>query len=379
VGDGVLRGTATLLVQAVGGVGTVGRFEGDQFAIILGCANAAGAAKQAEALLGVVATTLEVDGHELPIRASMGVAMFPEHGRSAAALLANAAVALNHAKATYRSGYRFFKKELREAALARITLEAELGRAIDRNELELHYQPKLCVHTGRLRGAEALLRWRSPSRGVVSPAEFIPLAEDCRLILPLSDWVINEACRQLGVWQRGGGPSIPVAINVSPTLLRANCLITTIRAALTRHGVAASLLEVEITESAAMHDIERSLDSVRALAQLGLRIAVDDFGIGYSNLSLLALLPLAMIKIDRSLVGTVAKCPRDAAIVRAIIDLAHSLGLRVVAEGVESSAQLALLRAARCDDVQGYLMSKPLAPVEFAQWARLNTEPRPET
>jgi diguanylate cyclase (GGDEF)-like protein len=379
VGDGVLREIATLLVQAVGGVGTVGRHEGDQFAIVLGCGDAAGAARQAEALLGVIATTLEVDGHDLPIRATMGVAMFPKHGRAAAVLLANATVALNHAKATYRSGYRFFAKELREAALARITLEAELGRAIDRNELELHYQPKLCVHTGRLRGAEALLRWRSPSRGVVSPAEFIPLAEDCRLILPLSDWVINEACRQLGVWQRGGGPSIPVAINVSPTLLRANCLITTIRAALTRHGVAASLLEVEITESAAMHDIERSLDSVRALAQLGLRIAVDDFGIGYSNLSLLALLPLAMIKIDRSLVGTVAKCPRDAAIVRAIIDLAHSLGLRVVAEGVESSAQLALLRAARCDDVQGYLMSKPLAPVEFAQWARLNTEPRPET
>jgi diguanylate cyclase (GGDEF)-like protein len=379
VGDGVLRQIATLLVQAVGGVGTVGRHEGDQFAIVLGCGDAAGAARQAEALLGVIATTLEVDGHDLPIRATMGVAMFPKHGRAAAVLLANATVALNHAKATYRSGYRFFAKELREAALARITLEAELGRAIDRNELELHYQPKLCVHTGRLRGAEALLRWRSPSRGVVSPAEFIPLAEDCRLILPLSDWVINEACRQLGVWQRGGGPSIPVAINVSPTLLRANCLITTIRAALTRHGVAASLLEVEITESAAMHDIERSLDSVRALAQLGLRIAVDDFGIGYSNLSLLALLPLAMIKIDRSLVGTVAKCPRDAAIVRAIIDLAHSLGLRVVAEGVESSAQLALLRAARCDDVQGYLMSKPLAPVEFAQWARLNTEPRPET
>ena len=379
VGDGVLRGTATLLVQAVGGVGTVGRFEGDQFGIILGCANAAGAAKQAEALLGVVATTLEVDGHELPIRASMGVAMFPEHGRSAAALLANAAVALNHAKATYRSGYRFFKKELREAALARITLEAELGRAIDRNELQLHYQPKLCIHSGRLCGAEALLRWRSPSRGVVSPAEFIPLAEECRLILPLSDWVINEACRQLGVWQRGVGPSIPIAINVSPTLLGMNCLITTIRAALTRHGVSASLLEVEITESAAMHDIERSLDSVRALAQLGLKIAVDDFGIGYSNLSLLGLLPLSMIKIDRSLVGNVAKCPRDAAIVRAIIELAHALGLRVVAEGVESRAQLALLRTARCDDVQGYLMSKPLGPVEFAEWARLTAKLRSAT
>ena len=379
VGDGVLRRTATLLVQAVGGVGTVGRIEGDQFAIILGCANAAGAAKQAEALLGVVATTLEVDGHELPIRASMGVAMFPEHGRSGAALLANAVVALNHAKATYRSGYRFFKKELREAALARITLEAELGRAIDRNELQLHYQPKLCIHSGRLCGAEALLRWRSPSRGVVSPAEFIPLAEECRLILPLSDWVINEACRQLGVWQRGNGPSVPIAINVSPTLLRVNCLITTIRAALTRHGVSASLLEVEITESAAMHDIERSLDSVRALAQLGLKIAVDDFGIGYSNLSLLGLLPLSMIKIDRSLVGNVAKCPRDAAIVRAIIELAHALGLRVVAEGVESRAQLALLRTARCDDVQGYLMSKPLGPVEFAEWARLHTKLRPAT
>jgi EAL domain-containing protein (putative c-di-GMP-specific phosphodiesterase class I) len=212
---------------------------------------------------------------------------------------------------------------------------------------------------------------------VVSPAELIPLAEECRLILPLSDWVINEACRQLGVWQRGAGPSIPIAINVSPTLLRVNCLITTIRAALTRHGVSGSLLEVEITESAAMHDIERSLDSVRALAQLGLKIAIDDFGIGYSNLSLLGLLPLSMIKIDRSLVGNVAKCPRDAAIVRAIIELAHALGLRVVAEGVESRAQLALLRTARCDDVQGYLMSKPLGAVEFSEWARLNTKLRP--
>jgi EAL domain-containing protein (putative c-di-GMP-specific phosphodiesterase class I) len=299
----------------------------------------------------------------------MGVAMFPEHGQTAAALLANAAVALNHAKATHRSGYRFFIKELREAALARITLEAELRRAIDRHELQLHYQPKLCIHTGRLRGAEALLRWRSPSRGVVSPAEFIPLAEDCRLILPLSEWVIEEACRQLEVWQRNSGPAIPIAINVSPTLLRATGLITTIAAALTRHGVSASLLEIEITESAAMQDIERSLHNVRALAQLGLKIAVDDFGIGYSNLSLLGLLPLAAIKIDRSLVINVAKSPRDAAIVRAIIELAHALGLSVVAEGVDSSAQLALLRMAKCDDVQGYLMSKPLAAVEFAEWA----------
>jgi EAL domain-containing protein (putative c-di-GMP-specific phosphodiesterase class I) len=205
---------------------------------------------------------------------------------------------------------------------------------------------------------------------VVSPAEFIPVAEDCRLILPLSDWVINEACRQLEVWQSGSGPSIPIAINVSPTLLRANGLITTIRAAIARHSVSASLLEIEITESAAMHDIARSLGILRALAQLGLKIAVDDFGIGYSNLSLLGLLPVAVIKIDRSLVSNVAKSPRDAAIVRAIIELAHALELRVVAEGVESMAQLALLRKAGCDDVQGYLVSKPLAPVEFAEWAR---------
>jgi diguanylate cyclase (GGDEF)-like protein len=370
VGDVVLREVATLLIQAVGGLGIVGRREGDQFVIILRCTNAAGAAKHAEALLSVVSTTLEVDGYELPIRASMGVAMSPEHGQTAPVLLANAVVALNHAKATYRSGYRFFEMKLRKAALARITFEAELRRAIDRDELQLHYQPKLCIHSGRLCGAEALLRWRSPSRGVVSPAEFIPLAEDCRLILPLSDWVINEACRQLEVWQNGSGPSIPIAINVSPTLLRANGLITTIRAALARHSVSASLLEIEITESAAMQDIERSLDILRALAQLGLNIAVDDFGIGYSNLSLLGLLPLAVIKIDRSLVSNVAKSPRDAAIVRAIIELAHALKLRVVAEGVESIAQLALLRKARCDDVQGYLMSKPLAPVEFAEWAR---------
>jgi diguanylate cyclase (GGDEF)-like protein len=371
VGDGVLREVATLLVQAVGGLGTVGRREGDQFAIILRCADAASAARQAEALLSVVSTTLEVDGHELPIRASMGIALFPEHGQSAAALLANAVVALNHAKATERSGYRFFIKELREAALVRITMEAELGRAIDRHELQLHYQPKLCIATGRLCGAEALLRWRSPSRGVVSPAEFIPLAQECHLILPLSDWVINEACRQLEVWQSGAGPAIPIAINVPPTLLRANGLVTTITAALTRHSVSASLLEIEITESCAMQDIERSLDSVRALAQLGLKIAIDDFGTGYSNLSLLALLPLAQIKIDRSLVSNIAKSPRDAAIVHTIIELAHALGLRVVAEGVESNAQLTLLRMAKCDHVQGYLIAKPLAAVEFAEWARL--------
>ena len=369
VGDGALREVATLLLQTISDLGTVGRREGDQFAIILRCTNAAGTARQAEALLRIVSTTLEVGGYELPIRASIGVAMFPEHGQTAAALLANAAVALNHAKATYRSGYRFFKKELREAALARITLQAELRRAIDRQELQLHYQPKLCIHTGRLRGAEALLRWCSPSRGLVSPAEFIPLAEDCRLIVPLSEWVIDEACRQLEVWRSNAGPAIPIAINVSPTLLRANGLIATIAAALRRHSIAANLLEIEITESAAMQDIQQSLDSVRALAQLGLKIAVDDFGIGYSNLSLLGLLPLAAIKIDRSLVSNVAKSPRDAAIVRAIIELAHALGLSVVAEGVDSSAQLALLRMAKCDDVQGYLMSKPLAALEFAEWA----------
>jgi EAL domain-containing protein (putative c-di-GMP-specific phosphodiesterase class I) len=251
-----------------------------------------------------------------------------------------------------------------------MTLEAELRRAIECGELELHYQPKICIRTAKISGAEALVRWRTRERGLVPPSEFIPIAEESGLIVPLGEWVIDTACRHASVsWGDGNeGPSVAVSVNMSPAQLRVHRPVDMLQAALNRYGLPAALLEVELTESTVVADVHDATASLLEIAERGIRLAIDDFGTGYSNLSQLGRMPISTLKIDRSLVTGIAISPRDAVIVRAIIEMGHALGMKVVAEGVETSSQLAVLRGANCDDVQGYLIAKPMDATSFAAW-----------
>ncbi|MDB6042936.1 MAG: diguanylate cyclase/phosphodiesterase with sensor [Gammaproteobacteria bacterium] len=368
VGDGVLVHVATLLAQALGDRDIAARTGTEQYAIILPRTNDAGAAAQAAKILAAVSEPLEVEGRQLRLRASLGVAMFPGDGRNAPLLLGNADAALHDAKSRGSRGCHFFTSQITQSALERLTLEADLRRAIGRRELEVHYQPQICMRTGMLSRAEALVRWRSPTRGALSPADFIPIAEESGLIVELGEWVLDEACRQAVAWRDHDGLAIPLAVNVSPTQLCVERPVDMIQDCLARHRIPPELLEIELTESASLGDM-RAASALTELARLGVKLAVDDFGTGYSNLNLLGRLPLSTVKIDQSFVSDIENA-KDAAIVHAIIGLAHTLGMRVVAEGVETRRQASVLIMARCDDFQGYLIAKPLEPTAFVAWAK---------
>jgi len=322
----------------------------------------------ASALATRLGRSRRVGPHLLSVTARIGLAMAGQHGLGAAELLANADAALHDARARRLYNTHVFAPHMRQAALRRVSLEAHLRAAIEAGRFELHYQPKLSLCAGRLSGLEALVRWRNGPQGAVRPAEFIPIAEESGLIIPLGEWVLEEACRQLGRWHRDGVLDVPVAVNLSAVQLCSRQMHEQIDAALQRHGVDPSHLEVEITESALMRDAGAALRCLGELGRLGVRVAIDDFGTGYSNLSQLMRLPLAALKIDRSLVAGIATRTRDVAILRAIIDMARSIGARVVAEGVEDPRQRDLLAAAGCDEYQGFLIARPMDAARLQVW-----------
>jgi diguanylate cyclase (GGDEF)-like protein/PAS domain S-box-containing protein len=370
VGESVLRYVAKLLKQTVGGCGIIARTGGDQFVVILPGLDAASVAAQASAIDVCLSRSYEIDGHLVRASARIGVAMFPENGDNAGDLLASADAALHDAKARKPHACRFYTMHMKQAALRRVTLEAELRRAIEREEFELHYQPKICIPTGRLSGVEALIRWRCSNGGLISPADFIPIAEESGLIVPLGEWVLDEALRQVAQWQREQALSVAVAVNVSPAQLGQQRPMEWIMAALRRHDLPPAMLEIEMTESAVMQEVDSVVGGLRDLARQGVRLAVDDFGTGHSNLSRLGQLPITSIKIDRSLITSIATQPKDAAIVSAVIEIAHALGAQVIAEGVETAQQLAILRLSRCDFLQGYLLCRPLSADSFLTWVK---------
>lgn len=259
-------------------------------------------------------------------------------------------------------------QQVREHAFHTQTRERDLRYAIEHDQLELHYQPKVCIRTGQLTGAEALVRWRDAERGLLYPNDFIPMAEQSGLIVPLGEWVVETACSDASkAWRNGAGVALPVSVNMSATQLRQRPAAL-LHSALQRHGLSAKLLEVELTESTIVEDIHTATESLLEIGTLGVRIAIDDFGIGYSNLSLLGRMPVDILKIDRSLVTGIAISPRDGMIAAAVIDLAHALGMRVVAEGVETRAQLQVLQRASCDEIQGYLIAEPVDAPTFNSW-----------
>jgi diguanylate cyclase (GGDEF)-like protein/PAS domain S-box-containing protein len=361
-GDELLKEAARRLQASVRPGDTVARISGDEFAVLLGdLARAEDAALVAQKILDRLAEPVEIAGKEIFVSASVGIAAFPADGAEAESLLRAADAAMYRAKQAGRNAYQFFTPEIDQRTRARAQLGSDLRRALERNEFELAYQPKYDLRTGLPCGAEALLRWRRPDGEVVGPAQFIPVLEETGLIVPVGEWVLRRACTDLKGWQEEGLPRLPVSVNVSARQFRQPDLDARIRALVDAAGLDPSLLELEITESQLMHDPEHGVRMVKALHEHGFRIAIDDFGTGYSSLSYLTRFPVSALKIDRSFVADALGDPADAAIVRTIIDMAHTLGFLVVAEGVENQEQASFLRGLGCQQAQGYLFARPMA------------------
>jgi EAL domain-containing protein (putative c-di-GMP-specific phosphodiesterase class I) len=314
----------------------------------------------AQKILNALKEPFSIEGHEIFVTASVGVSMYPADGADAEHLLKYADTAMYRAKAAGRNNFQFYTTEMNTHTLQRLEMENGLRRALERQEFLLHYQPKVDLRTGGIVGFEALLRWQRPGVGLVSPADFVPLLEETGLIVPVGEWLIDTACAQIGAWRRAGIEPRPIAINLSARQFTDRNLAETIKRSLEEHLVESYLLDLEITESSLMNNTEDAIATLQYLKSLGLHISIDDFGTGYSSLSYLKRFPLDALKVDRSFVRDITTDADDAAITLAIISMAHSLGLKVIAEGVETEAQLAFLAKHRCDEMQGYYFSRPV-------------------
>ncbi|MFP5389993.1 MAG: putative bifunctional diguanylate cyclase/phosphodiesterase [Gammaproteobacteria bacterium] len=375
-GDRLLQAVAGRLSSCLRGEDTVARLGGDEFAVLLSeAATPAIAASVAKKLLDALGEPVHVDDLQHSVSASIGISMYPDDGATMRALMSNADSAVFHAKKMGRGNHQFFAPEMNAAAGARLKLEQALRRALDQNEFELHYQPKVDVASGAVVAMEALVRWRNPERGLVPPNEFIGVSEEIGLIIPLGAWVLREACRQNRAWQDAGLPALRVAVNLSAYQFRQKDLPEFVAAVLVDTGMDPACLELEVTESVVMHNPVEAARILERLHAQGIHISVDDFGTGYSSLSYLKQFRLDTLKIDRSFVRDISSDADDAAIVRSVIALAHSLRLQVIAEGVETHAQLDYLRELGCDQYQGYLRSKPVPAEQFE--ALLRSAPHP--
>jgi len=370
VGDALLKSVAHRLQEAVRAGDTVSRLGGDEFVVVLnGVADADEVGHVVhERLIPLIRQPHATDAGELHVSCSVGIALGPDDADDVDELMRLADTAMYQAKADGKDGARFFRAEMTQQVRQRMRMEADLRRAIDEGQLALHYQPQVDARSGQLLGLEALLRWHHPEQGLVAPGAFVPLAEETGLIVPIGAWVVGEACRQLAAWRAQGHGALSLSVNVSARQLRDDGLLETTRQAIARHGVPAERLDFELTESMVMEDAERNLQRMHALRQLGIGLSIDDFGTGYSSLAYLNRLPIDKLKIDRSFVTGMLAHPTDRAITMAIIGLGHTLGIQVVAEGVESADQVALLRAAGCDVLQGYLLARPMPADEVDGW-----------
>ena len=361
-GDELLRAVAARLLESVRSEDTVSRLGGDEFVILLkelAAPEDAGvvAAKMVEALN----RPFRILNREIFITPSVGISLFPQHGQEAQALITSADAAMYCAKRAGRNNIQVSAEHGEQRVPKRLELESDLRRGLERGEFVLHYQPKIDLSTGAMCGMEALLRWQHPQRGIVSPGDFIPLAEETGLIVPLGEWVLREACRQSRAWQDRSLPKFRIAVNLSGAQFRQKTLLDFVREALSESGVAPECLEVEITESVVMHNAAEAAAILEALSVMGVHVSIDDFGTGYSSLSYLKRFPIQSLKIDRSFIRDLSVDPGDAAIVRAIIAMAHQLRLKVIAEGVETDSQLQFLRGLGGDQYQGYYCSRPLS------------------
>jgi len=360
-GDELLRQFSNRLVQCVRIRDTVGRLGGDEFALILTMTlDQQDAILVANAVREALRAPFDLHGQAAALTASIGIAMYPDDATEPATLIKYADTAMDRAKQAGRDGYRFFTAGMNVQVLARLDLEIALRRALEQSELLLYYQPKINLHSGRIAGAEALLRWHRGGYGMVYPAEFVPVLEETGLIVRVGTWIIEQACRQIAEWCRSPVGPVRVAVNVSSRQFVEGDLVHDVRQALEQHQVPAELLELELTETALMQNAERTITVLTSLREMGIKIAIDDFGTGYSSLAYLQRFPIDKLKIDIAFVRDITTNPNDAAIALAIISMAHSLKMRVIAEGVETRPQLEYLRRNRCDEIQGYYFSRPL-------------------
>ncbi len=368
-GDALLREVAARLKRCVRDTDTLSRQGGDEFVLIL--RELHGAESCLPALAKIMETLQEpfrYEGNELTTSASIGVALYPEDGTDFEVLRKKADMAMYRAKEAGRNAYRFFDEAMNDEAVEHLLIRSGLRRALERGEFVLHYQPQVEIGSGRVVGVEALLRWRHPEFGLVPPARFIPVAEDSGLIVPIGEWVLHEACRQAAQWLREGLPPLLMAVNLSAAQFRRGSVEDTVHQALGRAGLDASALELELTETTLIQNLDPVLASIRHLKQLGVKLSIDDFGTGYSSLSYLKRFDIDKLKIDQSFIRDLAVDADDAAIVRAIIQMAHSLGLRAIAEGVETPDLLQRLHAFGCDEAQGYHFAPPMPAEELGRY-----------
>jgi diguanylate cyclase (GGDEF)-like protein len=368
VGDQLLCAAARRLSRCVSKTDTAAYFGGDEFAILLtdvSCAE--DTAKVAQNIKDALLPPFNCEGHELYVTTSMGISLYPDDASDSQTLLKNASTALYRVKQRGGDSYQFYTADMHDRALKRLSLENNLRRAIEQEEFVIYYQPQVSADGSKFIGMEALVRWNHPKMGIVPPSEFIPIAEETGLIVPLGDWILRSACAQSKRWQRLGLPALRLSVNLSLRQFQQNNLVETVSAALLESGLEPEFLELELTESAIMHDAKQAIDILQQLRALGIKISVDDFGSGYSSLSYLKTLPIDVLKIDQTFVRDITTDLNDVAIVKTIVSLAHNLNLKTIAEGVETAEQAAVLFALGCDEMQGYFFSKPLraADLEF--------------
>ena len=359
--------TATITIEPIG-ESVLSRLGGDEFIVLLpDTRDRFAAGTVARRILTHFEQPIRVDGHEVFVTASIGIATYPEDGLSGEILIRNADTAMYHAKQQGKAAFQYYSAAMNAASVERLTLETGLRRALEDGGLALHYQPQVDIRTGQIIGAEALLRWRHPERGNISPQTFIPIAEDSGLILPIGEWVLERACLQAAEWARDGLPAVPIAVNVSGVQFQRQDLVELVRRNLDACGLDPSMLRIEITETVLVSARERAIGILNELRNLGVRLALDDFGTGYSSLSYLRSFPIDTLKIDRSFVAEMFTNHTTASIIEAIISMTRILGLSVIAEGVEDQAQLAFLQQIGCDAVQGFYVSGAVSATEFAK------------
>jgi diguanylate cyclase (GGDEF)-like protein/PAS domain S-box-containing protein len=368
VGDELLCAVVKILRGCVRDTDTISRQGGDEFLVLLTDQRSADdAANVAAKMLDRLSQPIRLEHHELSISLSIGIGMYPADGEDFDTLLKKADTAMYHAKESGRNAFNFFTSQMNADATQTLMLRSGLARALERQEFVLHYQPQVDLETGRITGTEALLRWQHPELGLVPPNRFIGIAENSGLIVPIGEWVIQEACRQAAVWQETGLPQLTMAVNLSAIQFKRGNLVETVENALLAHRMPASLLELELTESILIQDTDNVLATVDRLKSMGIKLSIDDFGTGYSSLMYLHRLNVDKLKIDQSFVRDLNDDPDDAAIVQAVIQMAKSLKLRTIAEGVENPQQLEALRRQTCDEVQGYYLGRPMLADDFAR------------
>ena len=380
VGDVLLQTVARRIASSLRSGDLVARFGGDEFVVVLTGAPPEDAVREvADKLLVAVGAAVDVLGHDISVTPSIGVAMYPQHGRTGAELIKHADTAMYDAKSRGRASCSFFEPRMAAAVIGELALEGRLAQGVRAHEFVLHYQPQVSLATGRLVGVEALMRWAHPQQGLILPAEFLPVAEARRLMLPIGQWVLDEALRHAARWHAAGWLRVPVAVNLSSMQFQDSHFVDSVRDALLHHGCPGSLLELELTERMLMDDVAGVHERLMLLKRLGARIAVDDFGTGYSSLGHLKDLPIDRLKIDRSFVCELPGGRGAAAIARAIIQMGQGLNMGVVAEGVETAAQRDWVASQGCDEVQGFLVAAPMPAEDFEAWVRATgaTPPAP--